>query len=70
MRLIAYLVHERFGSLRKFASICDIPDCTMHHYFTGLRFPNTHNFMTIARKLNVTAEYLYDNWYKEVKVDD
>lgn len=67
MRYIEYLVNEQYGSIGHFAKICDIPKCTMYHYFNGMRFPNTHNFMTIAEKLHVSAEFLYDSWYREVK---
>ena len=68
MRYIEYLVKEKFGTINNFAAACDIPQCTMHHYFSNLRFPNTHNFMTIADKLHISAELLYDNWYKEVQL--
>lgn len=66
MRYIEYLVKRKYKSLSDFATACDIPKCTMHHYFSGTRFPNTHNFMTIATNLDVTAEHLYENWYREI----
>lgn len=66
MRYIEFLVKNEYGSLSKFARACDIAESTMTHYFSNRRFPNTHYFMIMAKKLNVTAEYLYDNWYKEV----
>lgn len=67
MLFIEYLIKSRNLSVKEFAAECGVTRCTMYHYITGFRFPNTDNFMTIAEKLNITAEELYKNWYREVK---
>lgn len=70
MSFLAYLIKRRYPSIKEFAAECSVTRCTMYHYITGFRFPNTDNFMTIAEKLNITAEELYKNWYKEVNEYD
>lgn len=70
MRYPEYLIKKQYPTLRSFATVCGICPCTMSHYISGVRFPSTHNFMTMAQELNVTAEHLYENWYKEVKNND
>lgn len=67
MLYIEYLMRSRNLSVKDLASECGVTRCTMHHYLTGFRFPNTDNFMAIASVLGITAEELYKNWYKEVK---
>lgn len=70
MRYPEYLIKKQYPSMRAFADVCGVCPCTMSHYISGVRFPNTHNFMTMANKLHVTAEQLYKYWYREVKTDD
>lgn len=70
MRYIEYLVNKKYGSIMKFADALEIPKCTMYHYFSKMRFPNVHNFMEIAFALDMTAEDLYRDWYKEIDTDD
>lgn len=70
MRYLEYLIKRKYSSQRSFADVCGITPCAMSHYISGVRFPNTHNFMTMANKLHVTAEQLYKYWYREVKTDD
>ena len=67
MLYIEYLIRSRNMSVKEFANKCGVTRCTMHHYLTGFRFPNTVNFMTIAEELGITAEELYRNWFREVK---
>lgn len=70
MSFLAYLIKQNYSSVKEFATECGVTRCTMYHYITGFRFPNTDNFMTIAEKLNISAEELYRNWYREVKEND
>lgn len=67
MIYIEHLIRTQYHSVRAFADNCGIANCTIHHYITGTRFPSTDNFMTMASALNVTAEDLYNNWFREVK---
>lgn len=67
MLFIEYLIRKRKLSVKEFAAECGVTRCTMCHYLTGFRFPNTDNFMSIANALGITAEELYRNWYREVK---
>ena len=67
MYYIEYLIRAKFPSVKDFADACGITRCTVHHYITGFRFPNTHNFMTMANELNMSAEELYKNWFREVR---
>ena len=70
MLYVEYLLRKRNQSVKDFADECGVTRCTIHHYLTGFRFPNTDNFMTIAKVLGITAEELYINWYREVKEND
>ena len=67
MLYVEYLIRRKYKSVKEFADVCGVTRCTMHHYLNRFRLPNTFNFMTIADKLDVTAEHLFKNWYKEVE---
>lgn len=70
MHYLEYLIKRKYPSQRSFADVCGVSPCSMSHYISGTRFPHTDIFMTMANKLDVTAEQLYKSWYREVKTDD
>ena len=67
MHYLEYLVRKQYPSLNKFVDVTGLNRRTFWGYLSGRTFPSTDNFMMLADKLNVSAETLYKNWFREVK---
>ena len=69
MRYFEYLVRTCFKSVRAFCRESGLDQSTVYAYMSGRRFPSVPIFMLFTELFNITAEELWDNWYKEFNIN-
>lgn len=70
MRIFEYIVRNRYKSVREFCRESGLHQSSVYAYMEGRRFPSLPVFMLFAEMFNITAEDLWDNWFKEFNIDD
>ena len=66
MHYLEYLIRKQYPSLNNFVDVTGLNRRTLWSYLNNSGFPSTDNFMMLANRLNVSAETLYKNWFREV----
>ena len=70
MQYFEYLVRSKYKNVKNFCRESGLDHASVYGYMSGRRFPSVSSFMLCTEVLNITAEDLWKNWYKEFSINE
>lgn len=69
MRYFEYLLKTHYETVKAFSHKTGLNEGAIYTYMEGRRFPSVPSFMLCAEAFGITAEDLWNNWYKEYSLN-